>query len=121
MTADKQKLLGIDKMQDIDIALSAVQKQKQQAILALHKLTEDLTSREIERKRLDLETRRVKLMELRFGLNPDMESTVPGTHTVDTPVMDAKEARRQMSAMTDEQLEQYERLCALFTESGESP
>ena len=120
MTADKQKLLGIDKMQDIDIALSAVQKQKQQAILALHRLTEDQTTRDIEKKRLELETRRVQLMERRFGLDPE---PVHGeaVQTNESKVMDVKEARRRMSAMTDEQLEQYERLCALFAESEESP
>ena len=61
--------------QEIENALTAVQKQKQQAILTLHKLTEDKIIREREQRRLELEERRVALLERRLALSdPDIET-----------------------------------------------
>lgn len=71
----KQKKHGTDKIQDIENALTAVQRQKQHAILALHRLTEDKLTREIEQKRLELEKKRVSILERRLSLlDPDNET-----------------------------------------------
>lgn len=75
MRVSKSKKHVTDLIQEIENALTAVQKQKQQAILALHKLTEDKIIREREQRRLNLEERRVALLEKRLALSdPDIES-----------------------------------------------
>lgn len=64
-----------DKIQEIEMALTGVQKQKQAALSALHKLTEDQLTRSVERERLDMEKKRLELMERRLSLmDPDSES-----------------------------------------------
>ena len=68
---------GLDKIQEIESALTAVQKQKQAALLALHRLTEDKISREIEKERLAQEARRIDLMERRLDLiDPDADTDI---------------------------------------------
>lgn len=62
-------------IQDIESVLNIVQRQKQNAILALHKLTEDKITRENEQTRLELEKRRVDILERRLALiDPTLES-----------------------------------------------
>lgn len=64
-----------DKIQEIENALTGVQRQKQTALSALHKLTEDQLTRSVERERLDMEKKRLELMERRLSLmDPDSES-----------------------------------------------
>ena len=68
---------GMDKIQEIESALTAVQKQRQAALIALHRLTEDKLNREIEKERLAQEERRIDLMERRLALiDPDADSDV---------------------------------------------
>lgn len=75
MRASKQKKHGTDKIQEIEIALTAVQRQKQQALINLHRLTEDQAARKIEKERLELEKKRVQLLERRLALvDPASES-----------------------------------------------
>ena len=75
MRVSKAKRHVTDLIQEIENALTAVQKQKQQAILTLHKLTEDKIIREREERRLQLEERRVQLLERRLALSdPDIET-----------------------------------------------
>ena len=75
MRVSKAKRHAADLIQEIENALTAVQKQKQQAILTLHKLTEDKIIREREQRRLELEERRVALLERRLALSdPDIET-----------------------------------------------
>lgn len=77
MRVSKQKKHGTDKIQDIENALTAVQKQHQAAIVSLHRLMEDKTSREIEKRKLDMEQKRLDLMERRLALiDPDADSDV---------------------------------------------
>jgi len=66
---------GMDKILEIENALTAVQKQKQSALITLHKLTEDQLSRSIEKEKMDMEKHRIDLMERRLNLiDPDIES-----------------------------------------------
>lgn len=75
MRVGKQRKHGTDKIQEIEVALTAVQRQKQRAIICLHRLTEDQVNREIEKERLKLEKKRVNLLERRLALvDPSSES-----------------------------------------------
>lgn len=75
MLVSKSKKHVTDLIQEIENAITAVQKQKQQAILTLHKLTEDKIIRDREERRLQLEERRVQLLERRLALaDPDIET-----------------------------------------------
>lgn len=73
--ATRNRRIVEDKIQEIETALTFVQKQKQTAILALHKLTEDKVTREVEQAKLDMEKRRLDLMERRLNLiDPNAET-----------------------------------------------
>lgn len=62
-------------IQDIEVALTIVQRQKLNAIMSLHKLTEDIITRTNEDKRLEMERRRVETLERRLALvDPAVES-----------------------------------------------
>lgn len=73
--AKKTKASAIDKIQVIENALSAVQRQKQSAILALHKLQQDELANDFEMQRLELQKQRVEIDRRRLALiDPNEES-----------------------------------------------
>lgn len=74
-TLHRQKHLALEKIQDIENALSFVQRNKQTAIATLHKLKQDKTMLEIEQKRLELQQERMKIEKRRLALiDPDEET-----------------------------------------------
>ncbi len=73
----KTKTNGLDKIQKIEIALTSVQKQKQAAILALHKLEEDQKTRSVEQEKLGMEKQRLEMMKHRLSLmDPNMRTEI---------------------------------------------
>lgn len=75
MRVSKTKRTVTDLLLENENALTAVQRQRQQAIISLHKLEEDQFTRGREERRLELEERRVALLEKRLALSdPDIES-----------------------------------------------
>lgn len=71
----KTKTSALAKIQEIETALTFVQRQKQAAILALHKLQQDALSNQLEQQRLDLQKERVNLDRRRLALiDPQEES-----------------------------------------------
>lgn len=108
-----------DKILEHEHALTAIQKQKQAAIITLHRLTEDKMTREVEQQKMELENRRVLIMERRFGLvDPNASAPPQGSSPAAFTIQDV---RRRMGAMSDQELEQYEAICRLFDENGDAP
>lgn len=71
----KTKTSALAKIQEIETALSIVQRQKQAAILALHKLQQDALSNDFEQRRLSIQQQRVDLDRRRLSMvDPDAES-----------------------------------------------
>lgn len=73
--ASKTKTSALTKIQEIETALTFVQRQKQAAILALHKFQQDALSNDFEQQRLDMQQERVDLARRRLALiDPQEES-----------------------------------------------
>lgn len=73
--ARKDRKAALQRIQEIEAALSVVQRQKQTAILALHKLRQDCLSNDMEQKRYELQKQRVELDRRRLALlDPNEES-----------------------------------------------
>lgn len=73
--AKKTRASAMDKIQAIEAALSVIQRQKQSAILALHKLQQDELAYTLESERLELQKQRVELDRRRLALiDPSEES-----------------------------------------------
>jgi len=71
----KNRKSALAAIQDIENALSFVQRQKQSAILALHKLQQDDFAHQLEIQRLELQKQRVELDKRRLALiDPNEDS-----------------------------------------------
>lgn len=75
ISVKKTKASALAKIQEIETALTFVQRQKQAAILALHKLRQDALSNDFEQRRLSIQQQRVDLDRRRLSMiDPDAES-----------------------------------------------
>ncbi len=73
----KSKKTALAMIQEIEAALTAVQKQKQVALLALHKLEEDQKTRSVEQEKLGMEKQRLEMMKHRLSLmDPNMRTKI---------------------------------------------
>lgn len=71
----KTKASALAKIQEIETALTFVQRQKQAAILALHKLQQDAVSNSFEQQRLAVQQQRVELERRRLSMmDPNRQS-----------------------------------------------
>lgn len=88
LKVSKSKKAVLSQIMDIELALSVVQRQKQAAINALHRMEHDATIADLNQQRIDLERRRLEHQLLRdngnIDQNHDVEIIIEGESEVDS-------------------------------------
>lgn len=115
--ARKERRLVFDKINDIEHALTAIQRQKQAAIDALHRMQRDGEALDMDRQKIDLLKQRLELQRERPVLPAG--AALRGEGVRSGADIDGDGVRQRMSEMSDEELGQYERLCAMFDNGGD--
>lgn len=73
--AQKKKVSPLQQIQDIETALSVLQRQKQAAILALHKLQQDAKAIDMDERRLEIQQARLEIERRKLAIiDPAQES-----------------------------------------------
>lgn len=74
VTIKKTKVYSLERIQEYEVNLLAVQRQKRDTIMALHRLTQDMFANSLDLQRLELERQRVEIASRRLALlDPDDE------------------------------------------------